>query len=94
MMIERLGSVDPLAPLSSGGKAPRTDKTDRSDAINLSSEAKEKGEIFRAVEISRSAPDVRPDKIAEIRKKLEDPSYINDAIVKTVADRIMDTFGL
>jgi negative regulator of flagellin synthesis FlgM len=94
MMIERLGPVDPLSPPNASGKTARTGKTDRTDAINLSAEAKEKGDIFRAVEISRTAPDVRPDKIAEIKKKLENPSYIDDTIVGTVADRVMDAFGL
>jgi negative regulator of flagellin synthesis FlgM len=94
MMIERLGPVDPLSPAGNSGKATRAEKADRSDAINLSVEAKEKGEIFRAVEISKQTPDVRLDKIAEIKKKLQDPSYIDDAVVKVVAERVMDVFGL
>jgi negative regulator of flagellin synthesis FlgM len=94
MMIERLGPVDPLSPSGNSGKTTRAEKTDRSDAINLSVEAKEKGEIFRAVEISKQTPDVRLDKIAEIKKKLQDPSYIDDAVVKMVAERVMDVFGL
>jgi negative regulator of flagellin synthesis FlgM len=94
MMIERLGPVDPLSPVGTSGKATRAEKADRTDAINLSTEAKEKGEIFRALEISKTAPDVRLDKIEEIRKKLQDPSYIDDAVVKMVAERVMDVFGL
>lgn len=94
MMIERLGPVDPLSPLNSSGKPARTGKTEKNDAINLSSEAKEKGDIYRAVEVAKTASDVRPDKIAEIKKKLENPAYIDEKVLGTVADRVMDMFGL
>jgi negative regulator of flagellin synthesis FlgM len=94
MMIERLGPADPLAPLNNSAKNPRVGKTEKSDAINFSSEAQEKGELLRAVEVTRTAPDVRPERVAEIRKKMENPSYINDTVVSAVADRVMDLFGL
>jgi negative regulator of flagellin synthesis FlgM len=40
----------------------------------------------------RLAPDVREYKIAEIKRKLEDPNYINDKVVESVAESVMQQF--
>lgn len=92
MMIERIGPVDPV-------KQPqRTAKTEsvraEGDSVALSSEALEKGDLFRAVELVSSAPDARTDRIEELKRKIADPAYINETIVSATADRIMDAFGL
>jgi negative regulator of flagellin synthesis FlgM len=50
--------------------------------------------MFRMQETVRAGEDVRADRIAEVRAKLQDPSYIDDAVLNTVADRVMDVFGL
>ena len=47
------------------------------------------------METVKAAPDVREDRIAEVKAKLQDPNYINDAVVNSVADRLMDDlFGI
>lgn len=94
MTVDRLGPIDPLQNSSKSGKVERADKVKGSDSINVSSEAQEKGEIYRAVEIAKAAPDLSAERIAELRRKLDDPSYINDAVVSVVADRIIDQFGV
>ena len=42
----------------------------------------------------RAAPDLRMDKVEEAKRKLQDPDYINDTVVNSVADKIMGAFGL
>jgi negative regulator of flagellin synthesis FlgM len=64
------------------------------DSISLSQEAVEKGELYRANELVASASDVRLDRIAELKQKINDPSYINETIINATADKIMDAFGL
>jgi hypothetical protein len=32
--------------------------------------------------------------VAEVKAKLEDPNYIDDEVLNTVADRIMDMFDI
>ncbi len=93
MTVDRLGPIDPLQNSPKNGKVERADKVKGSDSINVSSKAQEMGEIYRAVELAKAAPDLSPERIAELRKKLDDPAYINDAVVSVVADRIMDQFG-
>ncbi|MFA6508565.1 MAG: flagellar biosynthesis anti-sigma factor FlgM [Treponemataceae bacterium] len=46
------------------------------------------------MELVSSADDVRADRIAELKQKINDPSYINDKLISDTADRIMTAFGL
>ena len=47
-----------------------------------------------AREIARSAPEVRQDRIDAIKVKLQDPNYINNAILESTAEGILKSFGL
>jgi negative regulator of flagellin synthesis FlgM len=94
MTIDRIGSIDPLQP---GKKASRTENVQRKadpDSVAVSSEAMEKGELYRALEIASASPDVRADKIAELKRKIDDPAYITETIVNATAEKIMAAFGL
>jgi negative regulator of flagellin synthesis FlgM len=90
MTIERLGPIDPLQNSRKAGRAERAEAPGRADSINLSSEAREKGEVYQALEIARATPEVRADRVAELKAKIDDPNYINDAVVSLTADRIID----
>ena len=57
-------------------------------------EARIKAELFQISEKVRHAPDVRMDRVEEIKKKLEDPNYIDEVVVEHVAEQIMDMFGV
>jgi negative regulator of flagellin synthesis FlgM len=93
MTIERLGPVDPVQRYSQPEKTQRAAKP-KNDSVDFSDEAKLKAELFRIAEQVRNAPDVRMDRIEEVRKKLEDPNYIDDVVVEHVAEQIMDMFSL
>jgi negative regulator of flagellin synthesis FlgM len=54
----------------------------------------EKAEIYQVVELIKSSPEIGEDRIAELREKINDPSYINERLVDATADKIMDAFGL
>lgn len=95
MVIDRLRGTDPLSNLQNtqksqykGGVKPAP------DSINISDEAKEMAEAYYASEVAASTPDVRADRIAEVKEKIKNPAYINQAVLNTVADRIMDAFGI
>lgn len=91
MTIDRLNPIDPIQNPKKTGATGRSDKIE-GDAINLSSEAVEKSELFSAIEIAKAAPDVRSDRVAELKAKIDDPSYIDDAVIGLTADRILDQF--
>ena len=94
MTIDRLGPVDPLSNYKKVHKSSRTDTVSKGDSIQVSAEAQKSAEMLKAAETVRSAPDVRMDRIAEVKAKMENPDYINDKGLNSVADSIMDSFGL
>ena len=94
MTIDRVGPLDNISKIRKNGKLPKANKTNKKDSISFSKEAREKAEIFNALEVAKKSPDVRLDRIAEVKKKLEDPSYINDKVVELVAEKIMESFNI
>ena len=94
MNVERLGPLEPVAKQNKTNKVSRPVKNNGSDSINISSDAKTMGEVYRVSEAVKSTPEVRMDRIEEVKEKLKDPSYIDEKIVESVADSIMDLFGL
>ncbi len=94
MMIDRIGSIDPIQPGKKTGQNNKVVPQDKADSISLSAEAMEKGEIYKAMEIVSSSAEVRAERIAELRAKIDDPAYINDTILKSTAEKIMEAFGL
>ena len=94
MTIERIGAADHLSNIKKPDKLNNVNKEKKSDSIHFSAEAKSKGEIYHATELAKSSADVRSDKVAELKQKINDPSYITDKILEEVADRIIEAFGL
>jgi negative regulator of flagellin synthesis FlgM len=94
MTIDRIGSIDPIQPGKKPGKSSQAGPSARTDFISLSPEAVEKSELYQAAELALAAPDMQMDRIEELRKKINDPSYINDTILKATADKILDAFGI
>ena len=94
MTIDRLGPVDPIGRYKNVSKTSRASYVMGKDSIDVSEESKAKAELLKAAELVRSSPDIREDRIAEVKKRLEDPNYINDSVKGLVADRIMNMFGV
>jgi negative regulator of flagellin synthesis FlgM len=94
MTIDRIGFTDPIQPGKKPGRNEPVSQNAKSDSIGLSSEALEKSELYRAIELVSRAPDVRADRVAELKAKINDPSYINDRILQATADKIIESFGL
>ncbi|HUX50422.1 MAG TPA: flagellar biosynthesis anti-sigma factor FlgM [Spirochaetia bacterium] len=94
MTIDRLGPIDPLSKYNKPEKNQPLNPGQGKDSIAFSDEARIKAELYRATEQVRTAPDVRQERVAEMKKKLEDPNYINDRVVSGVADRIMELFDI
>jgi negative regulator of flagellin synthesis FlgM len=94
MMIDRIGHTEPMQSgkrPERGGSAARNSSV---DSINLSPEALEKAEIYRASALAAAAPDTRAQRVAELKAKIDDPAYINDRILEATADKILEAFGL
>jgi negative regulator of flagellin synthesis FlgM len=94
MTIDRIGHLDPIQPGKKPGRNDHVRGGDKTDTISLSSEAREKAEIYQVVELIKAAPGLSTDRIAELREKINDPAYINDRIINATADKIMEAFGI
>lgn len=94
MTIERLGPVDPIQQYNKSDNVKKPQKSQSADSISVSNEAKLRSEMMQAVEQVRNMPDIRQDRVEEVKAKLEDPSYINDRVVEAVAGEIMSAFGI
>jgi negative regulator of flagellin synthesis FlgM len=89
MMIDRLNpleSIQSTKPVA----AARVDRSSKSDSVSLSPEAVERAELFSAIELAKAAPDIREERIAELKAKIDDPGYITNAVLSATADRILD----
>lgn len=94
-MIDKIGGINPLNNVQNTHRANGTDSVNAgTDSINVSDEAKEMAEVYYMKQVAAETPDVRADRVAEIKEKIKDPSYLNDAVINSTADRIMAGFGL
>jgi negative regulator of flagellin synthesis FlgM len=94
MTIEPLGPIDPIHKLNQTNKTTRPQRNEGSDSVSFSDEARMKAEVYRISEEVKATEDVRADRVAEVKQKLQDPNYIDDEVLDTVADRIMDMLDI
>ena len=65
-----------------------------SDSISVSKEAVEMAEAYSMDKVAADTPDVRADRIAEVKAKIKDPSYLSNAIIQSTAEKLMPSYGL
>jgi negative regulator of flagellin synthesis FlgM len=95
MVIDRLGGIDPLKNVQNTQKtAVKSSVKSEADSIAISNEAREMAEVYYMNEVAAETPDVRSDLVAQIKEKIKDPSYLNQAVISSTADRILDSYGL
>lgn len=94
MTINRMGPTDPVNKLTKIDKIQKTAQQSSSDSIKVSKSVISEAELVKAANIASNAPDIRADRVAEVKAKLQDPNYINDTVINSVAEKIMEDFGL
>lgn len=94
MTINRVGPTDPINNVNKTSKVQKNIETKQSDSISVSKSAIDKAELIKTAGIVKNSPDIRLDKVNEIKAKLQDPNYINDTVINSVADKIMEDFGI
>jgi negative regulator of flagellin synthesis FlgM len=94
MTIERVGVPDPVSKYNKTEKNQKPKAKGKSDSINVSQDAKFKAEVYATTEAAKVSPDIRMDRVEEVRKKLEDPSYLSDELIEDLAEKIMRYFNI
>ena len=95
MIIDKMGSLDPIKNVQKTQKRPETESLNAGyDSIEISAEARAIAEEMYLNEVSASTPDVRMDRIAEVRQKIQDPAYLNESVLSSTVDSFMESMGL
>lgn len=92
MTIDRIGHVDPISPNKKTGRSERVGGNNKADTINLSAQAMEQAERYQILELIKSTPELDDARIVELRQKLDDPSYLNDKVIRATADNILSAW--
>ncbi len=94
-MINGVNSVNSVNNVQNLRKTENTAKVSKeADSISVSKEAVEMAEAYYLDKVAAETPDVRADKIAEIKAKIKDPSYLSDAIIQSTAEKFLTSIGL
>jgi negative regulator of flagellin synthesis FlgM len=94
MNINSLGHINPITNQNKTSKVSKPVDAGGKDSIKISPDAKAMAEVYNASETVKATPDVRMDRITEVREKLKDPSYIDSTIIEAVAESVLDVFGI
>ncbi len=94
-MINGVNSVNQVNNVQNLRKTESTAKVSRDvDSISVSAEAKEMAEVYYMEKVANETPDVRADRVAEVKEKLKDPNYLNNVVLNSAADKFLSAIGL
>ncbi|MDR3357242.1 MAG: flagellar biosynthesis anti-sigma factor FlgM [Spirochaetaceae bacterium] len=91
MTIGRTGPIETTRPLNERGRVNAAGKAAKPDVtVSISKEAFKKADWLNAIELVSAAPDVRTDRVAELKSKINDPAYINEILLNGTVDKVID----
>ena len=92
MVIDRIGNVNNItgADQIQSQKNKEIKKTIGEDTVSISKEAQRAQELSKAGEIVKSAPDIRSERVKEVREKLNRGEYDkpDNELLEKVAEKI------
>ena len=93
MMIEKLNVTNPVANIQKTEKKEVLSLLNTQDSVTLSKDAEHLAQVSSAMKVVEATSDVRPEKVAEMKAKFADSSYM-DSVLSDLADKIMEAYGL
>lgn len=91
MGIDKIGSVNNYNDYAKVNAASKIKKSEAVDSVAISSQASELSETKRVLDMVNEAPDVRADKVAALKARINDPDYINENVINALADKLLDS---
>ncbi len=91
--IDGMRGIDNNSKINNYAKKNSTSATS-ADTAEISTEAKQLAEEAKLRSILDKTPDVRQDKIDEVKAKLQNGDYNNEEIMNVVAEKLMKVLGL
>lgn len=94
MAIDKIGPSSNIQPPNRTNRASKASHVQGKDRVEISEQARVEADRLRQLDMIKQAPDIREEKIAEVRERLA--SYtadggMNDEVANTIYDRIIDS---
>ena len=87
-IIQKLKGIEKSARQKSGAE----ESAGRSDRVSISNNARLARTVSRAQEAIQEAPEVRGDRVAEVKERLADGFYDSPEVIDQVAQQVTDVF--
>lgn len=68
----------------------RAEEVQKTDKVNISPEARKAAEVARLVALAKEIPEVRDDKVAEAKARLESEKPDDEEVNRTIAQRLLE----
>lgn len=94
MTINRLGPIEQASRFNKAKTTERLAKQPNSDTVAVSEEARRSATLQQTADIVRAVPDLRMDRVEEAKIALQNPDYLDDRVIETVADNILEALGV
>ena len=95
MNIDRINGLNKVFQSNKKNPVKQSKAAGQKDSVSLSPEALLNAEAARISEIAKASPDIRHDRVAELKAKIDDPTYYNDeGLLSQLARNISESLGL
>ena len=90
MVIDKIGNINNISDTKKNKPVSGKKSDARSDSIQISSEGKLAAETAKNIQIIKETPDIRSERVKEIKAKIDNGTYDfdNNKMLEMVADRI------
>ncbi len=90
MVIDKIGGIHNIPEPKKSKQTSAAGEAGRKDAIEISSEGKLAAEISKSMQTVHETPDVRADKVKDIRERIQNGSYDFDdsTVLSAVAGKV------
>lgn len=91
MVIDKIGNINNIVDPKGTKAASKDREIKKSDSLEISTEGKKAAEIARYTQIVNDAPDIRADRVREIKEQIKNGTYdkFNDnKVLEMVAEKI------
>lgn len=91
--------INGVKPIDSSSKVKKSLRKDsnlgvENDGVKISKEARQLAEEAKVRSLVENSPDIRKDRIDEVKAKLQNGGYDNEEVMNTVAEKLMKVLGL
>lgn len=92
MVIDKIGNINNIVEPKKANPVTTSKQIKKNDSVQISSEGKQAAEVSKLAQVVKSAPDIRVDRVKEIKEKIANGTYnFDDAkVLEMVADRVVN----